>query len=146
MRRLPLVIISCIFTASLISCQPVAQKRIVKQPQIERVFCLPADVITVDKDLVHIKVEKPDFFKGDLNLALQLAKGIIENSYLLEGMETNLDQSRVRVMRVMGNDVLLRILGKSHPFKSGQKVKIFLDKKTIAIKFVLKEYYAIWFY
>jgi len=134
MGKLPLVVISTIFTVLLISCQPTAQKRIVKQPQIETVFYLPTDVITVDKDLVTIKVEKPASFKGDLNLALELAKGIIEKSYLLEGMETNLDKSQVKVMRVMGNDVLLRILGKSHLFKPGQKVKIFLDKKTIAIR------------
>ena len=67
-------------------------------------------------------MEKPPLFEGDAKLAHQLAKGIIENCYLLKGMETNADQSRVKVMKVAGNDVLLRILEKGNTFKPGQKV------------------------
>ncbi|MBI4620682.1 MAG: hypothetical protein HY739_11055 [Desulfobacterales bacterium] len=67
-------------------------------------------------------------------LSLQLAQGITDNSYLLEGKETILNQSRVKVLRVIGNEVSLRILEKSHSFKPGEKVKIFLEKKVIAIR------------
>ena len=91
-------------------------------------------MLTVEENLITIRVEKPTLFEGDVKLALQLAQGIIENSYLLEGKETNLNQSRARVIRIIGNDILLEILEKAHSFTPGEKVRIFLEKKIIAIK------------
>lgn len=128
------IIMVSIITSLLMSCAPTAQKKIMKQPEMKSVFFLPADVLTVEENLITIRVEKPTLFEGDVKLALQLAQGIIENSYLLEGKETNLNQSRAKVIRVIGNDILLEILEKSHSFKPGERVRIFLEKKIIAIK------------
>lgn len=132
--KYPYVIISLIITILFLGCAPVAPKKILEKPEIKSVFSLSAVVLTADQDLITVRVEKPALFKGDVKLALQLAQGIIDNSYLLEGKETLLNQSRVKVMRVIGNDVSLKILEKSHSFKPGEKVQILLEKKMIAIQ------------
>ncbi len=123
-----------IITSLLMNCVPTIQTKVTKQPEMKSVFYLPAEVITVEENRVTIRVEKPTLFEGDDKLALQLAQGIIDNSYLLEGKETNLNQSRARVTNVIGNDIVLEILEKSHSFKTSERVRIFLEKKIIAIK------------
>jgi TolB-like protein len=134
MRGYSNIIMFSIITFLLVSCAPTAQKKNRKQSEMKSVFYLLADVITVEKNLVTMRVEKPTLFEGDLKLALQLAQGIIDNSYFLEGKETNLNQSRAKVIRIIGNDILLEILEKAHSFTPGEKVRIFLEKKIIAIK------------
>ncbi len=128
------MVLSCIILLSSISCGPTTDTRVVQEPAMKSVFYLYADVITVEADLITIRVEKPELFEGEVKLALKLAQDIVEGTYLLEGQKTNLNQSRVEVIRVIGNDVLLRILGKSHGFKPGDRVQIFLAKKIIAIR------------
>ncbi len=134
MRGYSNIIMLCVITFLLMSCAQTDQKKATKQPEMKSVFYLPAEVITVEENLITIRVEKPTLFEGDVKLALQLAQGIIENSYLLEGKETNLNQSRAKVIRIIGNDILLEILEKAHSFTPGEKVRIFLEKKIIAIK------------
>jgi TolB-like protein len=134
MKSYSTIIMFGMLTLLLIGCAPTAPKRIVKEPELKRVFYLPAEIITVEENLVTIRVEKPTLFEGDVKLALQLAQGIIENSYLLEGKETKLNQSRARVIRIIGSDILLEILEDSNPFKPDDRVRIFLEKKIIAIK------------
>ena len=87
MRSYSSVIMFGIFTFLLMGCPPTVQKKIVKEPELKRVFYLPAEVITVEENLVTIRVEKPILFEEYVKLALQLAREIIENSYLLEGKE-----------------------------------------------------------
>jgi len=123
-----------IITSLLMSCVPTMQTKVTKEPEMKSVFYLPAEVITAEENRVTLRVKKPTLFEGDDKLALQLAQGIIENSYLLEGKETNLNQSRAIVTRIIGNDILLEILEKDHSFTPGEKVRIFLEKKIIAIK------------
>lgn len=134
MGRNPFVMIASMIAILIMGCHPAAQKKAGETPEIKGTFYLPAEVITVEQDVATIRVQKPSLFKGDAKLVLQLAQGIIENSYLLEGKETLLNQSRVSVTRVMGNDVSLKILGKSHSFRPGERVKIFLEKKVVAIR------------
>lgn len=134
MKKNPLLIIASMIAILFMGCHPAAQKKAGEQPEITGTFYLPAEVITVEQDLATLRVQKPTLFKGEAKLSLQLAQGIIENSYLLEGKETLLNQSRVSVMRVMGNDVSLKILEKGHSFRPGEKVKIFLEKKVVAIR------------
>jgi TolB-like protein len=118
----------------LLSCRPPAEKGVVQEPVMKTVFYLPAEVINVQRNIVTIRVEKPALFEGEVKLALQLAQEIIEKTYFLEGQKTNVDQARVEVMRVIGNDILLKVLEKSHTFQPGDEVQIFLDRKIIAIK------------
>jgi TolB-like protein len=101
---------------------------------MKTVFFLPAEVINVQGNIVTIKVVKPALFEGEVKLALQLAQDVIEKTYLLEGQTTKVNQSRVEVTRIIGNDILLKFLEKSHSFKPGDEVQIFLDRKIIAIK------------
>jgi len=117
-----------------IGCQPTTQTGIVQQPEMQAVFYLSADVLGVDEDLVTIKVEKPSLSGEDKSLADQLAQNIIESCYLLESMETTIDQTRVTVEKIRGNNILLRIPEKIHSFKPGRKVRVPLVKKTIAIR------------
>jgi len=118
----------------LLSCRPPAEKGVVQEPVMKTVFFLPAEVINVQGNIVTIKVEKPALFEGEVKLALQLAQEIIEKTYLLEGQKTKANQSRVEVTRIIRDDILLKVLEKSHNFKTGDEVQIFLDRKIIAIK------------
>jgi TolB-like protein len=118
----------------LISCQAASEKRVVQEPTMKSVFYLPAEVIEVQQNAVTLRVEKPPMFEKEGKLALQLAQELIDKTYLLEGQKTRVDQSRAEVVRVIGNDILLQILDKSHSFKPGDRVQILLAKKIIAIK------------
>ena len=128
------VTLSCAILLLCISCQPAGEKRVVQEPTMKSVFYLPAEVIEVQQNLVTLRVEKPPLFEQEAKLALQLAQELIEKTYLLEGQKTSVNQSRVEVVRIMGNDILLNILDKSHSFKPGDRVQILLAKKIIAIK------------
>ena len=134
MKNLARIFLFCLIFLLLLSCRPPAEKGIVQGPVMKTVFYLPAEVINVQGNIVTIKVEKPTLFEGEVKLALQLAQEVIEKTYLLEGQKTNVGQSRVEVTRIIGNDILLKVLEKSHSFKPGDEVQVFLDRKIIAIK------------
>lgn len=118
----------------IISCSAPVQKQIVQEPGTENVFQLPAEVNTVNGNRLTLSVQKPDIIKRDTKLAFQLAQGIINQSYILEGTETSLDQYRVKILRVKGNNITVEILDIEHKLKPGNKGKIYIKKKTIAIK------------
>jgi len=101
---------------------------------MKSVFYLPAEVIEVQQNFVTLRVEKPTLFEEEVKLALKLAQEVIEKTYLIEGQKTSVNQSRVEVVRIIGSDILLKILDKSHSFKPGDRVQILLAKKIIAIK------------
>jgi TolB-like protein len=134
MKKLVHLFLFCLFFMVLLSCRSPAEKGVVQEPAMKTVFYLPAEVVNVQENMVTIKVEKPVLFEGEVKLALQLAQEVIEKTYLLEGQKTNVGQSRVEVIRIIGNDILLKVLEKSHSFKPGDQVQIFLDRKIIAIK------------
>lgn len=134
MKKLVHLILFCLIFMVLLNWRVLAEKGDVQEPVMKTVFYLAAQVVNVRDNMVTIKVEKPALFEGEVNLALKLAQDIIEKTYLLEGQKTNVGQSRVEVIRIIGNDALLRVLEKSHTFKPGDEVQIFLDRKLIAIK------------
>ena len=134
MKNLSHIFLFCLIFMLLLSCRPPAEKGIVQEPVMKTVFYLPAEVINVQGNIVTIKVEKPVLFEGEVKLALQLTQEIIEKTYLLEGQKTKANQSRVEVTRIIGNDILLKVLEKTNNFKPGDEVQIFLDRKIIAIK------------
>jgi len=134
MKKLVHLFLFCLIFMLLLSCRPPAEKGVVQQPAMKTVFYLPGEVINVQGNMVTIKVEKPVLFEGEVKLALQLAQEVIEKTYLLEGQKTNVGQSRVEVTRIIGNDILLKVLEKSHSFQAGDEVQVFLDRKIIAIK------------
>ena len=134
MKNLAHIFLFCLISMLLLSCRPPAEKGVVQEPVMKTVFYLPAEVINVQGNIVTIRVEKPALFEGEVKLALQLAQDVIEKTYLLEGQTTKVNQSRVEVTRIVGNDILLKALEKSHSFKAGDQVQIFLDRKIIAIK------------
>jgi TolB-like protein len=134
MKKYSNIILTFAILIFITSCQPAGEKLIVQQPTVKSVFYLPAEVIEVKQNIVTVRVEKPSLFEGEVKFALQLAQDIIESTYLLEGQKTALDQTRVEVMRVMQNDILLKVLDKSHSFSPGDRTQIFLEKKIIAIR------------
>jgi TolB-like protein len=133
-KRHSYLILACTVLMLSISCQPAGEKRVVQEPTMKSVFYLPAEVIEVQQNDVTLRVEKPPLYGEGVKLALQLAQEIIEKTYLLEGQKTSVNQSRVEVVRIIGSDVLVKILDKSHSFKPGDRVQILLAKKIIAIK------------
>ena len=134
MKNRGFITLVCATLMLLISCQAASEKRVVQEPTMKSVFYLPAEVTEVQQNSVTLRVEKPPLFEKEAKLALQLAQELIEKTYLLEGQKTRVDQSRAEVVRVIGNDILLQILDKSHSFKPGDRVQILLAKKIIAIK------------
>ena len=134
MKNLAHIFLFCLISMLLLSCRPAAEKGVVQEPVMKSVFYLPAEVINVQENIVTIKVEKPALFEGEVKLALQLAQEIIEKTYLVEGQRTKANHSRVEVTRIISNDILLKVLEKSHNFKAGDEIQIFLDRKIIAIK------------
>lgn len=134
MKKLAPFFLFCLISMLLLSCRPPAQKGVVQEPEMKTVFYLLAEVINVQGNMVTIKVEKPALFEGEVKLALQLAQEVIEKTYLLEGQKTTVGQTRVEIVRIVGNNVLLKVLKKSHSFKTGNEVQVFLDRKIIAIK------------
>ncbi len=123
-----------IILSLLASCVTTEKKKQMAQSELQTVYFLPSEVLSVDKDIVTIEVEKPRLPQEKDKLALRLAQGIIEKSYLLEGQEVNLNQSKFLVTRVVGNRAELKSFEKSPPFKPGDSVRIYLEKKLIAIK------------
>ena len=121
----------------IISCSAPVQKQIVQEPGTENVFQLPAEVNTVNGNRLTLSIQKPDIIKKDAKLAFQLAQGIINQSYILEGTETSLDQYRVKILRVKGNNITVEILDNEHKLKPGNKGKIYIKKKTVEKRKVL---------
>lgn len=118
----------------MFSCSAPVQKQIVHEPDIENFLQLSTEVNAVNGNRVSLSIQKPGVTEKDLKLAFQLAQGIINQSYLLEGTETLLDQYRVKILRVKGNNIIVEILDDNHKLTSGIKSKIYINKKTIAIK------------
>jgi len=134
MKNRSYIALSCAILMLCISCQAAGERRVVQEPTMKSVFYLPAEVIEVQQNSVTLRVEKPPLLEEEAKLALQLAQELIEKTYLLEGQKTNVNQSRVEVVRIIGSDILLQILDKSHSFKPADRVQILLAKKIIAIK------------
>ncbi len=59
MRGYSNIIMFSIITFLLMSCVQTGQKKVTKQPEMKSVFYLPAGVITVEENLITIRVEKP---------------------------------------------------------------------------------------
>jgi hypothetical protein len=95
---------------------------------------LPAEVLKVEEDLIILRMEKPTPLKEKGKLAVSLAQGVIDSSYLLEGKEVLLNQTRVKVMRTVGNEAQVRASEKTHPFRVRDRVSITLERKIIALK------------
>lgn len=134
MKNRSFVTLFCTILLLFVGCQSAGKKKVVQEPTMKSVFYLPAEVIEVRQNFVTLRVEKPPLFEEEVKLALQLAQEVIEKCYLLAGQQTSVNQSRVEVVRIIGSDILLRILDKSHSFKPGERVQILLTKKIIAIK------------
>ena len=118
----------------IISCSSSVQKTIEKQPKLENVYFIPTEILSVDKNKLTIKVEKPVLFEGNPKLSFSLARGIIENSYLVAGMEYDLGKNRVEIEKIRGDEVIVKLLSNNYPMKVNDKAKMFLDRKIIAIK------------
>lgn len=134
MKNRSYITLFCVILMLLTSCRPAGEKRVVQEPTMKTVFYLPAKIIEVQQNILTVRVEKPTLFEGEVKFALQLARDIVESTYLLEGQKTSLDEARVEVIRVRGKDILLKVLDKSHSFKTGDQTQIFLEKKVIAIR------------
>jgi hypothetical protein len=95
---------------------------------------LPAEVLKVEGDQIILRMEKPAPLKEKDKLAVSLAQGVIDSSYLLEGKEVFLNQTRAKVMRIVGNEAQVKSSEKTHPFRARDRVSITLEKKIIALK------------
>lgn len=134
MKNRSYLALSCAILMLCMSCQVAGERRVIQEPTMKNVFYLPAEVIEVQQNSVTLRVEKPPLVAEEAKLALKLAQEVIEKTYLLEGQKTRVNQSRVEVVRIIGNEILVNILDKSHSFKPGDRVQILLAKKIIAIK------------
>jgi TolB-like protein len=123
-----------LFLLFFISCIPSKGQNNTDPLSIQTKFSLQAEVIKIDNDLITIQVEKPDMFQKDAKLAFKLAQGIIDKSYFLEEKQTRIGNEKVKILRVLGDTLLVRVLTGNHRFIQGQRADIYLEKKMIAIK------------
>jgi TolB-like protein len=98
------------------------------------VFSLPAEILQVQGDMITLRILKPTPPKTEERLAAALTQGVVDTSYLLEGKELLLNQTRVKVSRIIGDEAQVKSHEKAPPFKAGERVIIPLEKKVIAIK------------
>ncbi len=132
-RRLSvLLILATILWMGCTTTQEV-QKEKVAEPVKRGVFSLPAQVEKVEGDVITLRIEKPAPPKVEAKLSVALAQGAIDTCYLLEGKEILLDKTKVKVLRVSGNQAQVKLLEKIL-FVVGGRVTIPLEKKVIAIK------------
>ncbi len=96
------------------------------------VFSLNADIEKRDNAMVTMRVQKPPFDTRG-RLALKLARGIINDTYLIEGKSTRIGTSELIVERLAGDLVLARIPRGGKEIIPGRTVRIYLRRKTIAI-------------
>ena len=131
------LVVAVLMGAVLLGCPSpqVTKEKEVVAPVKRSVFSLQAEVLKVEGDLIQLRLMKPTAPKGEAKLAAALAQGVIETSYLLEGREVLLNQTRVKVARVAGDEVQVRPLDKPPiPFKAGDRLTFPLEKKLIAVK------------
>ena len=116
-------------------CTSIPEKKVSDAGVFKRspIF-LPAEVLKIEGDLIILGMEKPTPLKEKDKLAVSLAQGVIDSSYLLEGKEVLLNQTRVKVMRIVGNEAQVKASDKPHPFRVRDRVSITLEKKIIALK------------
>ncbi len=95
---------------------------------------LPVEVLKVEGELIILRLEKPAPLKETDKLVVSLAQGVIDSSYLLEGKEVFLNQTRVKVLRIAGNEAQVKATEKTHPLRVRDRASIALEKKIIALK------------
>jgi len=117
----------------LASCIPQKGQNTNNSEFLQTQFSLPALVTKMDGDLITIQVEKPNRVQADAKLASKLAHGIIDKSYFLEEKQTRIGDETVKILRVAGDTLLVKVLAKDHHFVQGQQTDISLEKKRIAI-------------
>jgi TolB-like protein len=134
MRRFALAFIFC--GAVLLGCaeSPGVKKEKQSEPPNRSILFLTAEVLKVEGDTITLRLQKPAPLKAEGKLASALAQGVIDTCYLLEGREMLLNQTRVKVTRVVGDDVKVKALEKAPPLKAGDKVVFPLERKLIAVK------------
>jgi TolB-like protein len=134
MRRFALAFICC--GAVLLGCaeSPGVKNGKQSEPPKRSILFLTAEVLKVEGDAIAIRLQKPAPLKTEGKLASALAQGVIDTCYLLEGREILLNQTRVKVTQVTGDDAKVRAMEKAPPLKAGDKVVFPLERKRIAVK------------
>jgi len=135
MKKLSTLIGMIIWTILWIGCaeSPQVKKEKVIEPVKRGVFTLPAQVERIEGDVITLRIEKPAPPKVEGKLTVALAQGVIDTCYVLEGKEIFLDRTKVKVLRVSGNQAQVKASEKT-PFAVGNRVIIPLEKKIMAIK------------
>lgn len=135
MKKLPLLAGAVLCAALFGGCAaapPPAKKEALDVRK--SVFSLPAEILQVQGDMVTLRILKPTPPKTEERLAVALTQGVVDTCYLLEGKELLLNQTPVKVSRIIGDEAQVKSYEKAPPFKAGERVTIPLEKKVIAIK------------
>jgi len=133
MKKLNILIGMMIWTTLCIGCATPPETKKEVEPIKRGVFSLPAEVEKIEGDVITLRIEKPASLKTDAKLTVALAQGVIDTCYFLEGKEFLLNRTRVKVLRVSGNQVQVKAFEKT-ALAVGDRVTIPLEKKIIAIK------------
>lgn len=88
------------------------------------------DVIGFIEDKVIIKANIP-YSNSNSSYQINLANKIIKNSVFIAGMQTYVDNKKAYINDVRANELILKT--ENSKLQVGQKVNIYIPKKTIAI-------------
>ena len=103
-----------------------------KRPTVQAFRYVEGTIKTISGNKVTIQVVLPEFETSTLPFTKRIAQEVINKSFLLENIETKVEDQNVRVEEI-SNDLIILNFAKKPKFKIGDSVKISIPKKTIAI-------------
>ena len=127
------ILSALIFTIALCAAGcPVSSPPPVEKGPAAAIFSLEAKVKSRDGSILTLAVNKPAMDTRG-RLALKLARGIIDDTYLIEGRTIRAGEAELVIERLAGDKALARIIKGGAGIKAGDTIRIYLDRKTIAI-------------
>lgn len=129
-KSLAVLALILVFISSCI--QTTERTKSTKKPTVQAFRYINGTIKTISENKVTIQIVLPEYETSDLPFTKRIAQEVINKSFLLENIETKVENQDVRVVE-LSNDLLILNFVKNPKYKIGDSVKISIPKKTIAI-------------
>jgi len=103
-----------------------------KRPTVQTLRYVDGTIKSINGDQVTIQIALPEFETSSLPFTNRIAQEVINKCFLLENIETKVENQDVRVEKI-SDDLLILNFARRPKFKIGDSIKISIPKKTIAI-------------
>ena len=129
-KYLPVLGLILVFILSCVQTTERAKRP--KRPTVQTLRFVDGTIKSINGNRVTIQIALPEFETSSLPFADRIAQRVINKCFLLEKIETQVENQDVRVEKI-SDDLLILIFAKKPKFKIGDAIKISIPKKTIAI-------------